>query len=101
MTDDEAAAGLRTSIAGTDEIVSVQQTAGVATVDLADEASQRLTTDPLATVAQLVCTLTRQPGIGLVRFTVSGVAAQVPLADGTLSNGPVSADDYLVLLAPA
>ena len=100
VTEDEAAAGLRTSIVAADEIASVHRTAGVATVDLAEEASQRLTADPLATIAQIVCTLTRQPGVGLVRFTVAEVAAEVPRADGTLSNGPVSSDDYAALLDP-
>jgi spore germination protein GerM len=99
VTETEASADLRTSIAASDEIRAVERTAGVATVDLAQEASQRLTADPLGTIAQLVCTLTRQPGVGLVRFTVTGVAAEVPRADGTLSNGPVSADDYAGMLA--
>ncbi len=98
VTDEEASAALRTSIAASDEIESVARAAGAVTVDLAQEASQRLTADPLGTVAQLVCTLTRQPGIGLVRFTVEGVAVEVPRADGTLSSGPVSADDYLGLV---
>lgn len=98
VTDSETAAELRTSIVASDEITSVQRAAGVATVALASEASQRLTADPLATVAQLVCTLTRQPGVGLVRFTVGDIPAEVPRADGSLSNGPVSADDYASLL---
>jgi spore germination protein GerM len=98
VTASEAMAELHTSIAASDEIQSVQRSAGVATVELAEEASQRLTADPLGTVAQLVCTLTRQPGVGLVRFTVAGVAAEVPRADGSLSNGPVSADDYAGLM---
>jgi spore germination protein GerM len=101
LTKPEDAAGLRTSIVAPDEIVSVQRSAGVATVTLADEASQRLTADPLATVGQLVCTLTRQPGVGLVRFSVGEVPVEVPRADGSLSNGPVSGDDYAALLAPA
>ena len=100
VSDAEAEADLRTSLVAGDEIVSVERAGGIATVDLAEEASQRLTADPLATVAQLVCTLTLQPGVGLVRFTVSGVPVEVPLADGTLSNGPVSADAYASLVAP-
>jgi hypothetical protein len=99
VTASDTAAELRTSLVAGDEIVSVELAAGVATVDLAEEASQRLTADPLATVAQLVCTLTSQAGVGLVRFTVSQVPVEVPLADGTLSNGPVSADAYGVLRA--
>lgn len=99
LTEAEAAANLRTSLVAPDEIVAVQRSAGVATVTLAEQASQRLTTDPLGTVAQLVCTLTRQPGVGLVRFTVGDVPIEVPRADGSLSSGPVSADDYASLLA--
>jgi spore germination protein GerM len=100
VSDAEAEAALRTSLVASDEIVSVDRAGGIATVDLADEASQRLTADPLATIAQLVCTLTAQPGVGLVRFTVAGVPIEVPLADGTLSSGPVSADAYGPLVAP-
>jgi hypothetical protein len=100
VTPSEAAEDLRTSVVAGDEILGVGLTAGVATIELAAEASQRLTADPLATVAQLVCTLTLQPGVGLVRFTVAGVPVDIPLADGTLSTGAVSADDYGTLLAP-
>jgi spore germination protein GerM len=98
VTDAESASGLGTSLVASDEIVSVQRSAGVATVGLAEEASERLTADPLATVAQIVCTLTRQPGVGLVRFTVGELPVEVPRADGTLSSGPVSGDDYSSLL---
>lgn len=98
VTASDTADELRTSLVAGDEIVSVERAAGVATVDLAEDASQRLTADPLATVAQLVCTLTLQPGVGLVRFTVSEIPVEVPLADGTLSSGPVSADAYGALL---
>lgn len=100
VTQVEGAAELRTSVVASDEIVGVRLAAGVAIVDLAAEASRRLTADPLATIAQLVCTLTLQPGVGLVRFTVAGLPIDVPLADGTLSNGAVSADDYGTLFAP-
>ncbi|MDQ2649910.1 MAG: GerMN domain-containing protein [Actinomycetota bacterium] len=101
VTSDEAADDLRTSVVASDEILGVRLAAGVATVELAAEASQRLTADPLATVAQLVCTLTRRPGVGLVRFTVAGLPVDIPLADGTLSTGAVSADDYGALVAPS
>lgn len=100
VADAEVAAELRTSIVAADEIVSVRRAGGIATVDLAEEASQRLTADPLATIAQIVCTLTRQPGVGLVRFTVADVVTEVPRADGSLSSGPVSFDDYRALLGP-
>ena len=61
-------------------------------------ASGSITQDPLATIAQLVCTLTQQRGVGAVRFTVDGVPFDVPIANGSLTEGPVSRDDYAPLL---
>ncbi len=101
LSDSEAAQGLQTAVSGPDEISSVTLTSGTALVDFAKEAEQTLTADPLATAAQLTCTLTAQPGVGLVRFSVDGTAIEVPTADGALTDSPVSRDDYADLYAPA
>jgi len=100
-------AGLRSAVpAGS--IVNVGVSAGVATVDLAPVFVQ-LTTgteqlpvpnvdQPLA-FGQIVLTLTSMPGIGQVRFTVGGQPQGALVADGSLVDGPVSADNYASLRA--
>lgn len=101
LTDAEAETGLQTKLTGPDEIRSVTLQAGTASVDFAKTSEQTLTADPLATIAQLVCTLTAQPGVGLVAFTVNGLAIEVPRADGSLSDQPVTRDDYRPLFEPS
>jgi spore germination protein GerM len=97
----EAAAGLDTAIGGAEEIADVTVTNGIAAVDFEPTAAESLTADPLATIAQLVCTLTEQRGIGSVRFTLDGMAIDVPTADGSLTDAPVGRDDYASLLDTA
>ena len=99
LTDAEAARGLQTTLSGPDEVRSIGLEAGRARVDLAKTADQAPTADPLATIAQLVCTLTAQPGVGTVAFSVNGAPIEVPIADGSLTEGPVARDDYLPLFA--
>ena len=94
LTDEEADAGLHTAITSADDLQSVRLASGTATVDVAEDAPLTTTGDPLETIAQLVCTLTAQPGVGLVRFTIDGTAVEVPVADGTLTDAAVSIDDY-------
>ena len=98
LTDAEAARGLTTALSGPEEIRSVALRAGIARVDLAKSSDQAPTGDPLATVAQLVCTLTAQPGVGSVAFSVNETPIEVPTADGSLTDGPVTRDDYTPLL---
>ncbi len=95
----ETAAGLQTAVGGADEIHDVTLRGGIAAVDFTATAAQTLTQDPLATIAQIVCTLTRQPGIGSVRFTAGRVAIDVPRSDGSLTDAPVAREDYESLLA--
>jgi spore germination protein GerM len=51
------------------------------------------TDEQLLALGQLVFTLTDQPGIGGVEFSLEGEPVDVPLADGTTQDGPVSRDD--------
>jgi hypothetical protein len=99
LTDAEAAAGLHSAITTIDDLQGVRLSAGTATVDFTEDAPLTSTGDPLETIAQLVCTLTAQPGVGLVRFTIDGAPVEVPVADGTLTDAAVSIDDYAPLLA--
>lgn len=99
VSDDEARFGLRTALTDPDTIGGVTVRAGTAHVDLERVPSAGGGTSAVA-VGQIVCTLTNQPGIGLVTFTVGGRPVQVPRPDGSLSDGPVSRDDFEPLMAP-
>ena len=97
-SEEEAAAGLETAVSGPEDIAAVDIAGGVASVDFGPTADQTLTPDPLSTIAQVVCTLTGQPGVGSVRFTVDGDPIDVPRDDGSLTDAPVARDDYTQLL---
>lgn len=100
LSEADAEAGLESALSGTEDVTSIELSGGVAVVDFEANADQTLTPDPLATIAQIVCTLTRQPGIGAVRFAVEGDPIDVPRDDGSLTDAPVTADDYRELMAP-
>lgn len=50
-------------------------------------------------IAQLVCTLTAQRGVGQVSFEIDGQPVEVPRGDGTVTTLPLSRDDFTELLA--
>lgn len=91
--------GLRTAIGDADLVRSVVLLGGVATVDLRGSIADIGGEDQRLAVAQLVCTLTAQPGVGQVAFTLEGAPIGVPRADGSLVTTPVSRDDYQELFA--
>jgi spore germination protein GerM len=100
-------AGVRSAVPA-NSIGAVTVTGGVATVDLAPNFVQPTTgteqlpipnvDQPLA-FGEIVLTLTSLPGIGQVRFTVGGQPQGALAADGSLVEGPVSADNYASLRA--
>ena len=89
--------GRRTAVTG-DLIGKVEVSGGIATVDLRPAISDLGADEQLLAVAQLVCTLTNRPGVGPVAFTLDGAPVDVPRADGSLTSGVVSRDDYADLL---
>jgi spore germination protein GerM len=99
--------GLR-SVVPANSIGVVTVSAGVATVDLSpafvqpttgtDQAPVPNVDQPLA-FGEIVLTLTSLPGVGQVRFTVAGQPQGALAADGSLVDGPVSADNYASLRA--
>lgn len=97
VSDDEATAGLRTAFPDAAIISGVTVRFGTAIVELTSPLAPT-GSDPILPIAQIVCTLTSQPGIGLVTFTVGGAPVQVPTPAGSLADGPVSRDDYLPTL---
>ena len=68
-----------------------------ATVDIEPTASLGADQLPVA-VAQIVLTVTSAPGVVSVVLTTDGEPLQVPLPDGVLVGGPVTARDYAELL---
>lgn len=86
------------SAVGPDDVVDVTVQAGIATVELADSFRDLPTAEQRLAVAQLVLTLTDQPGIGQVAFEVGEQPVPVPRADGTLAREKVSRDDFMELL---
>ena len=92
-TEVEQTLGITTAVpAGT--IASVDTSRGVAEVDLASSFGDIRSREQILELGQIVYTLTGQPGIGGVRFTVEGKEGTVPLSDGSLSDDPVSRDDF-------
>lgn len=90
---------LRTALGGPSLVRGVALRAGIAHADLQPALSNLGGTEQLLAIAQLVCTLTQRPDVGLVSFTLDGAPVDVPRGDGSLTAGPVSRDDYADLLA--
>ena len=78
-------------------VSSVDASRGIAEVDLSSSFGDIRSGDQILALGQIVYTLTGQPGIGGVRFTVEGEPVTVPLSDGTLSDDPLSRDDFKAL----
>lgn len=92
-TEVEQGLGITTAVpAGT--IASVDTSRGVAEVDLTASFGDVRSREQILALGQIVYTLTGQPGIGGVRFTVEGKDVTVPLSDGSLSDDPLSRDDF-------
>lgn len=98
-TPEEAAAGYRTALLSEDAVRVVMVSGGVAHVELTPGLAEGGTADTTLALAQLVCTLTSQPGVGQVDFTLDGRRVDVPLADGSLASRPVTREDYSSLIA--
>jgi hypothetical protein len=96
----EQASGVRTALLTEDPVEQVAVAAGVAKVELTSGFAAGGTQDTILAVAQLVCTLTGQAGVGQVAFTLEGAPVEVPRGDGTLAAGAVTRDDYASVLAP-
>jgi hypothetical protein len=94
------AESLRTALGDPPLVREVELVGGVARVDLRPAITELGGEDQLLAVAQLVCTLTGRPGLGLVSFTLEGSPIDVPTGDGSVTSEPVSRDDYADLLPP-
>jgi len=90
-TTQEKAVGLGTSVTSG---IAANVQKGIAHVTLDPEFASNSSADQLTAVAQIVCTLTAQPGIGQLQFELGGAAAAVPRGDGSSTTDPVSRDNY-------
>lgn len=90
--------GVRSAWIDAEQVGEVTVAAGIASVELTDRFADVPASDQLFAVAQMVFTLTGLPGIGQVRFVRNGEPVSLPAADGSTSLGPVSRDDYRVLV---
>jgi spore germination protein GerM len=92
--------GLRSAIPGPDTIESAELQNGTATINLGSSFLTLPGAEQTLAIAQIVYTVTNQPGVGLVEFRLGGRALSVPTADGQPSKGALSRDDYETLLVP-
>lgn len=99
-TTDEQGRGLTTALSDATDIGEVSTARGVATVDLQPTPGDLASDEQALALAQIVFTLTAQPGIGRVAFTLRGEAVEVPDGSGALTSDPVAREDYADL-APA
>jgi spore germination protein GerM len=90
--------GVRSAWTDAEQVGEVTVAAGIASVELTDRFADVPASDQLFAVAQMVFTLTGLPGIGQVRFVRDGEPVSLPAADGSTSLGPVSRDDYRMLV---
>jgi hypothetical protein len=100
-TAQEILFGLSTALPAPEAVGPVMLGGGTVTVALGGPFTLAPAPAQLLAIAQLVCTLTGQPGVGRVQFLLDGQPIQVPLPDGSLSAGSVSRDDYAPLLRSA
>jgi spore germination protein GerM len=93
----ESSAGLRSAIS-TDVVSNVTVTGPTATIDLSNHFGELPRGDQLLAVGQLVYTLSGVPEVKQLTFRLDERPTAVPRADGTLSDQPVTRDDYRGLL---
>ncbi len=94
-TATESAAGIQSYLSGTGVVVAVTQSGGVATVHFSVNPIQVVGPDQTQAVAQVVYTVTQQPGVTGVTFAIGGKPVEVPTAAGAQVAGPVTRADYL------
>jgi hypothetical protein len=100
-TEAEQARGLRSALAGSDVVVSVDVWGVTAYVEIPAAIEGTGRNDDVLAFGQIVCTLTSRTGIERVVFTRRGAAIGVPLPDASLSQDPLRAADYAGLIADA
>ncbi len=94
-TATESASGIQSFLTDTGAQVTIPAaTAGVATVHFATSPIQVVGPDQTLAIAQVVYTVTQQPGVTGVTFEIGGKPIEVPTAAGAQVSGPVGRSDY-------
>lgn len=94
-TEEERAAGTVTAVPSATQLVGLTVTERVAEVDLSAEFQSPAEPQVvLLRVAQVVWTLVEDPEVAAVRFLIDGEPIEVPVADGTTPDRPVTAADF-------
>ncbi len=97
-TSAEAERGLRSAIPATLSLHKLSEAGGTVTIDFSQGLGAIDSTEQSLALAQLVYTVTERSGVNQLRVLVDGQSVEVPRADGTLTNGNLSRDDYASLL---
>ncbi|NIL61026.1 GerMN domain-containing protein [Salinispora arenicola] len=92
--------GLTTALPGAVTGAGVRLTGARAEVDFPPAVDDAGRSDEVFAFAQIVCTLTARPEVVAVSFLRDGQPLEVPRADGSLSQGPLTAADYVDLAVP-
>jgi spore germination protein GerM len=94
-TATESASGIQSFLNRTGVQVTLAATTGVATVSFTTNPIQVVGPDQTLAIAQVVYTLTQQPGVTGVTFEIAGKSIEVPTAAGAQVPGPVARTDFL------
>jgi hypothetical protein len=94
-TATESASGVQSYLSGSGVAVTATQAGGIATVRFSADPIQVVGPDQTLAIAQVVYTVTQQPGITGVEFEIDRKAVEVPTAAGAQVPGPVGRADYL------
>jgi len=94
-TATEAAEGVQSFLNRTGVQVTLAATGGVATVNFTSDPILVVGPDQTLAIAQVVYTVTQQPGVTGVTFEIAGKAIEVPTAAGAQVPGPVARADYV------
>ncbi len=90
----ESAGGLQSFLTGQASDVTATLTSGIVTVDFASNPFQIVGPDQTLAVAQVVFTVSTQPGVTGVLFEIAGTPIEVPTAAGAQVPGPVNDGTY-------
>lgn len=93
----ERAEGLATALFGAVTVAGIRITGTRAEVHVPSVADGAGRSDEVFAFGQIVCTLTARPEVDAVSFLRDGEPLGVPRADGSLSEGPLTAADYAEL----
>jgi spore germination protein GerM len=93
-----ATSGIRTALSASDLVGDVDSRGGIATIELRPGFDLLAADERLLAIAQLVLTATARGDVNEVRLTRKGELLEVPRADGTLVDGPVTEADYAAMV---